>query len=94
MDLVKSLAHPGELWALLRFKFGGGKELVMPSASQVRPLVEGCSKAWIERLIWMCLFPGFSDGHDAEVLRAADHDQPELCSSYTSTGRGAEVSII
>lgn len=34
MDLVKSLAHPGELWALLRFKFGGGKELVMPSASQ------------------------------------------------------------
>ena len=31
MELVRSVAYPSELWALLRFKFGGGKEMVMPT---------------------------------------------------------------
>ena len=30
MDVVRSFAHPSELWALVKFKFGGGREMVMP----------------------------------------------------------------
>ena len=30
MDVLKALAHPSEVWSLLRFKYGGGKETVMP----------------------------------------------------------------
>ena len=32
MELFKSIAHPTELWALLKFKYGGGKEMVMPQS--------------------------------------------------------------
>lgn len=38
MDVLRSLAHPSELWALLRFKFGGGKEIVMPTLDYVSEL--------------------------------------------------------
>ncbi len=35
MELLKSAAHPTEVWALLKFKFGGGKDVVTPSIQQV-----------------------------------------------------------
>ena len=35
MELFKSIAHPTELWALLKFKYGGGKEMVMPKVEYV-----------------------------------------------------------
>lgn len=35
MDLLQSFAHPSEIWALFRFKFGGGKETVMPTLHHV-----------------------------------------------------------
>ena len=38
MDLLKSVAHPSELWALLKFRLGGGKEAVMPHLDYVRKL--------------------------------------------------------
>ena len=35
MDLFQSVAYPSELWALFRFKFGGGKETIMPTLDYV-----------------------------------------------------------
>lgn len=35
MELVRSAIHPNELWALLKFKFGGGRDVVMPKIDQV-----------------------------------------------------------
>ncbi len=35
MELVRSAGHPAELWALLKFKYGGGREVVMPKIDQV-----------------------------------------------------------
>ena len=35
MELIRSVAYPSELWALFRFKFGGGKEMVMPTLDYV-----------------------------------------------------------
>ena len=44
MDLFKSVAHPGELVSLLKFKYGGGKEMVMPSmrTSDLSPNLKKC----------------------------------------------------
>ena len=36
MELVRSVGHPAELWALLKYKYGGGKEIV--KIDQVRNL--------------------------------------------------------
>ena len=38
MDFIRSLAHPDEIVALLRFRFGGGRETITPSLQEVRPL--------------------------------------------------------
>lgn len=35
MELIRSATHPSEVWALLKFKFGGGKDMVMPKIDQV-----------------------------------------------------------
>ena len=44
MDVLKSLAHPSEVWSLLRFKYGGGKETVMPplDLSGMTPSLRRC----------------------------------------------------
>ena len=35
MELLKSALYPTELWALIKFKFCGGKDVVMPKIHQV-----------------------------------------------------------
>lgn len=44
MDVLKALAHPSEVWSLLRFKYGGGKETVMPplDLSGMTPSLKRC----------------------------------------------------
>ena len=44
MDLLKSVAHPSELLALVKFKYGGGKETIMPhlDISSMRPSLKRC----------------------------------------------------
>lgn len=35
MDLFKSVVYPQEFWALVKFKFGGGREVVMSKVDYV-----------------------------------------------------------
>jgi hypothetical protein len=50
MELVRSAAYPNELWALLKFRFGGGKSVVMPQIEQVSIRADcemgGVCKGW------------------------------------------------
>ena len=38
MELFKSVVHPSELWALVKFKYGGGKDMIMPKLDYVSEL--------------------------------------------------------
>ncbi len=39
VELMKSVAYPSDFWALIRFKFEGGKEIVMPKLDYVHEII-------------------------------------------------------
>lgn len=39
MELLKSVTHPTEFWALLKFQYGGGKDHIMPKVDKVCSII-------------------------------------------------------
>lgn len=35
MDILVSMTHPTEIWALMQYKFAGGRNAVLPEFDQV-----------------------------------------------------------
>lgn len=50
MELIRSVAYPSELWALFKFRFGGGKEMVMPTLDYVSSAVHENMKKYARLL--------------------------------------------